>query len=471
MPFCPSDGGAKCPGSTVLGAQWRPFGVPFKGGDDVAAEWFYLKTLFLRVGNQRFDQSRCNAATPDHGRHQRMFGDSGAIACHPCQPADGGAAFNMGAVFAVIVFVVAGNGYVQHIDLLLFTDCCLPLDAGRVPGASANVAMHFSSDNAAAVHPRVWAALLAADEADTPYDGDVLSSELDGAFAALFGRECAVLWVATGTAANCLALAVMVPPHGGVICHREAHIETDECGAPGFFTHGAKLMLAEGRGAKITPEAIRAIITPIRQDVHQVQPHAVSITQASEYGLCYRPDQIAAIASTVRDRGMGLHMDGARFANAVAFLGCSPAEACGDVDALTFGCVKNGGMGAEALVFFDSGLADVARYRRKRAGHLQSKGRFLAAQLLAMVQDGLWLENARAANAAAQEIARAAMDRLIYPVEANEIFLRLSDAERKALRAQGFIFYDWGADGARLVTAWNSNPAHVAALAKAIAAL
>jgi threonine aldolase len=205
--------------------------------------------------------------------------------------------------------------------------------------------------------------------------------------------------------------------------------------------------------------------------VHQVQPHAVAITQASEYGLSYRPGEVTAIAGAARAHGLRLHMDGARFGNAVAFLGCSPAEACGDVDALTFGCVKNGGMGAEALVFFDRELANIARYRRKRAGHLQSKGRYLAAQILAIIEDGLWLENAAAANAAAQEIARAAASRLLHPVEANEIFLRATEAERAVLRAQGFSFYDWGPEGARLVTAWNSNPDHAGALAKAIAAL
>jgi len=152
------------------------------------------------------------------------------------------------------------------------------------------------------------------------YDGDGLSRALDGAFAALFGRECAVLWVATGTAANCLALAALVPPHGGVICHREAHIETDECGAPGFYTHGAKLMLAEGAGAKLTPAAIDAVIGGIRKDVHQVQPHAVSITQATEYGCAYRPAEIAALADCAGGHGLALHMDGARFANAAAFL-------------------------------------------------------------------------------------------------------------------------------------------------------
>ncbi|MDF8332831.1 threonine aldolase family protein [Novosphingobium cyanobacteriorum] len=338
--------------------------------------------------------------------------------------------------------------------------------------------MKFFSDNTAAVHPRVWQAMHAADAPDSGYDGDALSRRLDEAFSTLFDTECVALWAATGTAANCLALSAMVPPHGGVVCHREAHIEVDEGGAPGFYTHGAKLMLADGDGARIDPAAIRAVIDPIRNDVHQVQPHAISITQATEYGRAYRPEEVAAIGSLARERGLGLHMDGARFANAVAFLGCRPGDVAdrAGVDALTFGFVKNGGMSAEAMVFFDPSLADVARYRRKRAGHLQSKGRYLAAQLLAMLESDLWLENARAANAAALEIAAACADRLMHPVEANEIFVVLSPAEQDALRAQGFDFYDWpapaGASGAaRLVTAWNSHPAHVAALARAIAAL
>ncbi len=331
--------------------------------------------------------------------------------------------------------------------------------------------MQFLSDTAAAVHPSVWSAMLAADAPDAPYDGDALSRELDAAFGALFGRECTALWVATGTAANCLALAAMVPPHGGVVCHREAHIEVDEGGAPGFYLHGAKLMLAEGHSAKLTPATIAAVIDPIRDDVHQVQPHAVSITQASEYGCAYRREELAAIAAFARERGLRLHIDGARFANAVAHLGCTPAEACAGADALSFGFVKNGGMSAEAIVFFEPGLADVVRYRRKRAGHLQSKGRFLAAQLLAMLQNDLWLENGRAANAAAAEIAKAAGGRLLHPVEANEVFLTLSAAERAELRTRGFSFYDWGGEGARLVASWNVDPAHVAALADAIRAL
>ena len=333
------------------------------------------------------------------------------------------------------------------------------------------MAMQFISDNAAAVHPAVWDAMRAADAPQPPYDNDTLSLALDAAFGALFGRPSAVLWVATGTAANCLALATMVPPHGGVICHRDAHIETDECGAPGFYTHGAKLILAEGEGAKLTPASIDAAIAAIRKDVHQVQPQAISVTQASEYGRAYQPAEMAAIAGCAVQHGLKLHVDGARFANAVAFLGCTPWEACAGADALSFGCVKNGGMSAEALVFFDTDLAALAKLRRKRAGHLQSKGRFLAAQLLAMLEGDLWLRNARAANAAALQLGTAAADRLMHPVEANELFLRLTAPERAALRAQGFSFYDWGDDAARLITAWNCDPEHSAALAQAIAAL
>jgi len=333
------------------------------------------------------------------------------------------------------------------------------------------VPMQFLSDNAAAVHPLVWEAMRAADSPDSPYDGDALSQELDARFSALFGRDCAALWVATGTAANCLALATMVQPHGGVVCHEEAHIEMDEGGAPGFYLHGAKLLLAQGESARLTPETIRAAIDPIRDDVHQVQPHAISITQASEYGCAYRPDEIAAIAALAKERGLGLHMDGARFANAVAFLDCAPAEAAGPIDALSFGCVKNGAMSAEAILFFDAQAADVARYRRKRAGHLQSKGRFLAAQLLAMLDGDLWLVNARSANSAAREIAEACADRLMHPVEANEVFVRCTAAEREALREQGFGFYDWGADAARFVTAWNTRAEDAASLAKAVSGL
>lgn len=329
----------------------------------------------------------------------------------------------------------------------------------------------FLSDNAAPVHPKVWEAMRAADSADNPYDGDALSAELDARFSELFGQDCAALWVATGTAANCLALATMVQPHGGVVCHEEAHVEVDEGGAPGFYLHGAKLMLCEGEGAKLTPAGIAALIDPIRDDVHQVQPHAIAITQASEYGRTYSPEELTALSDFAKGRGLGLHIDGARFANSAAFLGGSAAAAAGPVDSLAFGFIKNGGMSAEAVVMFDPEQADMVKYRRKRAGHLQCKGRYLAAQILAMLDGDLWLDNARHANAAAQDIANGCGDRLMHPVEANELFVRLSEAEREALRSQDFAFYDWGEDAARFVTAWDTRDEDAVALGKAIASL
>ena len=333
--------------------------------------------------------------------------------------------------------------------------------------------MRFFSDNAATVHPQVLAALSAANRMDTAYDGDRWSKALDARLGELFGTEVRVLWVPTGTAANCLALGALCPPWGGVICHRDAHIQNDEAGAPEFYTHGAKLMLAEGAGAKLTPDGIAAVADAQANDVHRVQPHAVSITNATEYGLSYRPDEVAAIGELCRARGWGLHMDGARFANAVVFTGASPAELTwrAGVDALSFGFVKNGGMSAEALVFFRPELADETLRRRKRAGLLLSKGRYLAAQVLAMLEGDVWLETARAANAHAATLAAAAGDRLIHPVEANELFLRASPDESAALRAQGFDFYDWAAGEIRLVTAWDSDAGAVAKLAAALAAL
>lgn len=235
--------------------------------------------------------------------------------------------------------------------------------------------MRFFSDNAAPVHPAVLTALAEADVLDTAYDGDRWSKALDARLSDLFETPVEALWVPSGTAANCLALAALCPPHGAVVCHRDAHIQNDECGAPEFYTHGAKLLLAEGDGAKLTPAGITALLATIRNDVHQVQPHVISITNATEYGLVYQPDEVAAIGALAAERGLALHMDGARFANALVSAGCSPADVTwrAGVTALSLGFVKNGGMNAEALVFFKPGLIDATRYRRKRAGLLLSK--------------------------------------------------------------------------------------------------
>lgn len=335
--------------------------------------------------------------------------------------------------------------------------------------------MAFQSDNSAAPCPEVLAAIAAAASA-TPsgYDGDAISARLDAAFGELFDHPCTVLPVVTGTAANALALAAMVPPYGAVVCHREAHIEVDECGAPGFFTGGASLMLVDGDHGKLTPERLAAGIAAHRGDVHQVQLRALSLTQATESGTVYTPAELTALGDFARARGWRIHLDGARFANAVAHLGCHPADVSwrAGVDILSFGTIKNGGLSAEAIVVFAPELVDDLRFRRKRAGQMPSKGRFQAAQLLAMVKDDVWLRNARAANAAAQRLAAAAGDRVLHPVEANEVFVKLRPGEAEQLRAAGLGFYDWGAAGsgeARFVAPWDTAEPAIAAFEAVLA--
>jgi threonine aldolase len=333
--------------------------------------------------------------------------------------------------------------------------------------------MRFFSDNAAAAHPKVIEAIADANRLDTAYDGDSWSARLNASFSDLFERPVESLWVTTGTAANALALAALCPSYGSILCHRDAHIENDEAGAPAFFGCGSKLTLLDGEGAKVSPEAVEEACARVRPDVHQVQPHALSITNASEYGLVYRPHEVAALGKAAERRNLAFHVDGARFANAVATTGASPADLTwrAGVDALSFGFVKNGGLNAEALVLFREGLAQEIAVRRKRAGHLLSKGRMLAAQILAMLDGDLWLDNARAANAAAQTLAQASPKRLVYPVEANEVFLKVSTEEAAALRGAGFDFYDWAPGEIRLVTSWDQQGEAVERLATAIAAL
>jgi len=333
--------------------------------------------------------------------------------------------------------------------------------------------MRFFSDNAAPAHPKVLEAIVAADKVDTAYDGDAWSQRLDGAFSDLFGTEARAFWVTTGTAANCLALAALCPPYRAILCHRDAHIEVDEAGAPGFFTGGAKLVLLEGAGAKVTPETVAAACDRIRNDVHQVQPAALSITNATEYGLVYRAGEVATLGKLAKERGLSFHMDGARLANALAATGENLADVTwrAGIDAVSFGFVKNGGLNAECMILFRTELADEIAVRRKRSGHLLSKGRYLAAQILALLEDDLWLQNARAANAAARTLAQAAPQRLVYPVEANEVFLNVSTAEADRLRVEGFDFYDWGPGEIRLVTSWDQQGEPLERLAAAIAAL
>lgn len=333
--------------------------------------------------------------------------------------------------------------------------------------------MRFLSDNSASACPEVLAAIAAANAPDAGYDGDAFSARLDAAFSKLFETDVAALWVTTGTAANSLALATMCPPYGGIVCHEEAHISTDEAGAPEFYTHGAKLITLAGEGAKIDPQAIETRLSLIRNDVHRMQPHAISITNATEMGLVYTPEQTAAIGAFARANGLAFHLDGARFANAVAHLGCHPADLSwrAGVEMMSFGFIKNGGMNAEAIICFQPARAEEIRIRRKRGGHLSSKGRYQAAQILALLENDLWLTNARQSNAGAARIAAAAGGRLLYPVEANELFVRVSATESAALKAKGFAFYDWAPGLIRLVVSWDQPDAEIEALAEALQAL
>jgi threonine aldolase len=337
--------------------------------------------------------------------------------------------------------------------------------------------MYFKSDNTAAVAPEIMAALHEANQGFAlAYGDDPWSAQLQERFSALFDHEVRVFPVATGTAANALALATLVPPWGAILTHEESHIVRDECGAPEFMTHGARLLLEAEPGAKITPVGLHRALDALPLSVHTVQPRALSITQATELGTVYSPDELRALTSAAHERGLRVHMDGARFANAVAHLGCTPADltARAGVDVLSFGATKNGAMAAEAVIFFNQDLVADFEFRRKRAAHLFSKMRFLSAQLLAYIDNNLWLKLAARANAMAAEIGAAVPSRLLQPVQANEIFLRLGEQKIKQLREAGFAFYDWGSarsGEARFVVSWHQDPKEVETLVQSLRAL
>jgi threonine aldolase len=270
----------------------------------------------------------------------------------------------------------------------------------------------------------------------------------------------AVFPVISGTAANALALATLVPQHGAIFCHAESHIAVDECGAPEFFTHGAKLVPLEGDGAKLDPGALeRSLAHFLRGFVHHVQPAAISITQSTELGTVYTPSEIAALSKLAHANGMKVHMDGARFANALAHLHASPAEVTwkAGVDAMSFGATKNGALGAEAVIFFHHEDVKDFEYRRKKAGHLLSKMRFVSAQLDAYLKGERWLDRAARANTLAQRLEAGLRSvegaQIAQPVEANAVFVSLPDRTVKRLREAGAVFYDWGppADGHTLI--------------------
>jgi threonine aldolase len=334
--------------------------------------------------------------------------------------------------------------------------------------------VRFYSDNTASAAPEILTAIAEVNHGQTiAYGDDPWTGRLDEVLGAFFGRRVRAFAVATGTAANSLSLATLSPPWGAIYAHEEAHIGVDECGAPQFFSGGAQLVSLLGEHGKLTRDALRAAVDKHPANVHTVQPAVVSVTQATELGTAYRPSELSAISQFAHERGLKVHMDGARFANAVTFLDCHPADVTwrAGVDVLSFGATKNGALAAEAVVFFNPDLVRDFEFRRKRAGHLLSKSRFVAAQLLAYVETGLWQRNARRANDLARRIGRAAGATLLHPVEANEVFVQLGEPRKAQLRAQGFEFYDWGPEGcgeARFVASWDQREADVETLVRAL---
>ncbi len=313
--------------------------------------------------------------------------------------------------------------------------------------------MNFASDNVYGVHPRILAALSEANAGTVPsYGGDDLSKKSEEMLSEVFEKEVRAFLVTTGTAANGLALSSITPPYGAVMCHAEAHISCDECNSPEFFTGGAKILGLHGSGGKITPPLIEKTLKGFIRGEHDPKPAAVSITNATELGTVYSPDEIKAISALIRPRGMKLHMDGARFANAVAGLSVRPSEITwkAGVDVMTFGATKNGAMLLEAVVFFDTKLAEDFLYRRMRSGQLVSKSRYLGAQMLAYLKDGLWLENAKRANGLAARLASglatSSQIRIPNPVDANEVFAIIPRTLNDKLQKAGVKFYDWMPD-------------------------
>ena len=333
-----------------------------------------------------------------------------------------------------------------------------------------------------AVHPRIMAALAEVNRGTaSPYGADDVSLCLNAAYSELFEREAFVFPVSSGTAANGLALGAVTPSHGVMFCHEIAHIVVSEAGAPEFYTGGGRLVLLKGEHAKLSPATLEAALKSYGpKAAHQMQASTLSLTQATDRGTVYTCEELGALSEVARAAGMKVHLDGARFANALAQLGVSPAEMTwkSGVGAVSFGSTKNGTMMAEAVIVFDKALAEVVRFKHKRAGFLHSKMRYFSAQLLAYVEGGLWLETARAANATARRIATALAAtpgmRLAHAVEANQIFVHMAPDTHKALSRAGITIRAWPnetGDFYRLVTSYCDQEELVVRLETALAAM
>ena len=313
--------------------------------------------------------------------------------------------------------------------------------------------MHFGSDNMAGASAPVLEAMMAANEgAVSSYGNDPWCDAARAQLAGIFDHDVKVFFASTGTVANSLALAALVPPWGAVLCHRQAHVLMDESSAPEFFTGGARLVTLPGDAPKVTAASLRRGLRVAPHAPHNVVPRALTLTQANENGLVYTPDELAEIGATARQLGLKIHMDGARFANALASLNCAPADITwkAGVDVLCLGASKNGALMAEAIVFFDEAAAVDFDYRLKRAGQMTAKGRFFGAQFAGWLTDDHWLHLARHANAMATQLSDglAAVPgvELVWPTQANEVFTIVPALMAERLRAEGAVFYDWTPD-------------------------
>jgi threonine aldolase len=327
---------------------------------------------------------------------------------------------------------------------------------------------HFTSDNTAGICPEAWSALEKANSGRLPsYGNDDWTDRAAGLIRELFEFDCEVFFVFNGTAANSLALASLCQSYHSVLCHELAHVETDECGAPEFFSNGAKILLLRGDEARIAPSEIEHAVKR-RSDIHFPKPRVVSLTQATELGTVYQPDEIRHICEVAHGLNLSVHMDGARFANAVASLALPPKTFTWEagVDVLCFGGSKNGMAIGEAVVFFRKELAEEFDYRCKQAGQLCSKMRFLASQWVGMLEDGAWLRHARHANRMATRLADAVRPlpgiSIKSKVEANGIFLHMSDAIAEGLLSRGWIFHNFiGNSGYRFMCSWATTPEEI----------
>ena len=313
--------------------------------------------------------------------------------------------------------------------------------------------MNFASDNVYGVHPKILDALSAANAATAAsYGGDDLTRKSEEKLAEVFGCDLRAFLVTPGTAANGLSLSAITPGYGAIICHAEAHISCDECNSPEHFTGGAKIIGLHAPGGKIVPAMVEKTLKSFIRGEHDPKPRGVSLTNATELGTVYSAAEVQAMSDLIRPRGMKLHIDGARFANAVAGLGVTPADLTwkSGVDVMSFGATKNGAMMLEAVVFFDLALAEDFAYRRMRSGQLISKSRYLGAQMLAYLDNDLWLENARRANSLAQKLSHGLRQintiRIPNPVQANEVFAVMPRSLYDRLLASGAKFYDWMPD-------------------------